>query len=218
MNRLCAAPCAVILAMVVVKGQGSAAFEVTSVKLTDQPLQGFTPSPDRFVARSTTFVRLLLYSYEVADFQVEGGPGWLRETRFAVEGKATAGATAEQMRMMVRRLLTERFGFRMHVESKELPRYSLVKVRDDGKLGERIRPSATDCPAMIAARTPDYKPPPPDPKTFGRPTSSGATPRCALTARTTGDSVIVFLEGVPMAELAQFLQPRVGALWSIEQD
>ena len=201
-----------VLCFIVTHAQAPAdqAFEVASVKPTDQPLQGFTSSPDRFLSRSTTLLRLILYAYEVDDFQVQGGPGWVRNALFAVEAKASGEPTAQQMRRMVRRLLAERFGLKMHVETKDLPRYSLVKARDDGRLGEKLRPSAVDCPAVIATRGPDYTPPPADPKTFGRLPQPGALPRCAVTARMTGDSVTVVHEGTPMSEFARFIQTRAG--------
>ena len=111
---------------------------------------------------------------------------------------------------MVRRLLAERFNLKTHVETHELPRYALVKARDDGRLGEKLRPSATDCPALIAARGRDYTPPPPDPKSFGRMSQLGAPPRCAVTARMTADSVAVFREGIPMSDFARSLWSRAG--------
>jgi uncharacterized protein (TIGR03435 family) len=69
---------------------------------------------------------------------------------------------------MMQRLLAERFGLAVHVESRELSVYALTLARRDGQLGPRIRPAATDCLALMtqapggvpvqAPRLPDGRP------------------------------------------------------------
>ena len=90
--------------------------------------------------------------------QIRGAPDWASNVRFDVEAKTETKPAVGQMRLMVQRLLSDRFNLRAHRETRELPQYALVKARSDGRLGEKLRPSALDCPAIIAARGPDYRP------------------------------------------------------------
>jgi uncharacterized protein (TIGR03435 family) len=107
------------------------------------------------------------------------------------------------MRLMVRRLLAERFNLKTHLETRDLPRYALVLARSDGRLGPRLKQSASDCPAIVAARGPDYKPP------AGLP-QPGDPPRCALSFRVGGGGQTMIVEGQPMLYLAKSLQPLAG--------
>jgi uncharacterized protein (TIGR03435 family) len=51
----------------------------------------------------------------------------------------------------------------LHREDKEMPIYSLIVARPDGKLGSQLKPSSTDCAAMMAAARGRGAPPPPPP-------------------------------------------------------
>jgi uncharacterized protein (TIGR03435 family) len=152
---------AVVLAVTTLRAQSPdpkpLAFEVASIKPTS--LIDFVlrrpPSPDRFVRQNITLSSLLGYAYDVSAFQVEGRDEWTRTSRFDIEAKAAERPTADQMRAMVKGLLAERFHLRVRIETRELPRYRLVKARADGRLGEKLRPSDFDCAAITSA--PDYK-------------------------------------------------------------
>ena len=52
---------------------------------------------------------------------------------------------------MLRRLLAERFGLKVHYENRERPVYELVRARADGRLGPQITPNTVDCGALGAA-------------------------------------------------------------------
>ena len=55
---------------------------------------------------------------------------------------------------MLRTMLADRFKVRVHEDTREMPIYTLVKARNDGKLGEHVKPSTTDCAALMGfART-----------------------------------------------------------------
>ena len=178
------------------------AFETATIKETDTPSIG-TFAPDRFSRPYITLSLLLVYAYQVSEFQIVGGPDWVRERYFDVQAKAESAPSAERMRLMVRRLLAERFAVKTHLETRELPRYALVMSRGDRRLGPRLRPSKIDCPAIVAARGPDYRPPtgPPQP---------GDPPRCALSGRVGGGSQTMMMEGQPISAIARYLQPQAG--------
>ena len=49
------------------------------------------------------------------------------------------------MRPMLRALLADRFQLTVHMETREMPIFALVTVRDDRRLGPSITPSLLDC-------------------------------------------------------------------------
>jgi uncharacterized protein (TIGR03435 family) len=133
-------------------------FEVASVKesapdLTRLPRPGLA-SPGRFGMDHASLRFLVTYAYgPLFDFQLMGGPGWQTSRYFDIHATTERAAPPDEMRLMLRTLLEERFQLRVHTETREMPIYALVVARD-GRLGANIRPSAIDCndPAVIAKR------------------------------------------------------------------
>lgn len=129
------------------------AFEVASVKPSARPAPIGSVSPDRFVRKGSTLLGLLLYAYDIAPFQEEGGDAWTRTDRFDVDAKVDHLPTPEQIRAMVQTLLTERFRLRVHVETRDEPRYALMLARRDGRLGEKAHvaapPNGRSCGVLI---------------------------------------------------------------------
>jgi uncharacterized protein (TIGR03435 family) len=75
------------------------------------------------------------WAWNVRPFQVEG-PAWLDDERFEI-GARTAGPTAtEQLRLMLRSLLQERFRLALHRDSKDVAVYALVPAKGGVKLRE----------------------------------------------------------------------------------
>jgi len=203
-HRLVTLACLALLTFATLRAQDAdvPAFEAASIKETDHatPVRA---GADRFVRSYITLVQLMIYAHEISDFQIEGGPDWVRTRRYDVEAKADRSRPASEMRLMVRRLLTERFNLKTHVETRERPRYALVTTRDDKRLGPKLKPSAFDCPAIVAARGPDFKLPsgPPQP---------GEPPRCGIVARLGGGSRTLMAEGQPMSAIAKMFQSLAG--------
>src|SRR5262245_53770552 len=202
MKQLYGAVTLVLLTSLVHAQNDGPAFETASIKESAGPgPPNF--APDRFSRTYFTLAQLLIYTYQMSDFQIVGGPDWVRERHYDVQAKAEGRPTADKMRVMVRRLLAERFSLKTHIETRDLPRYGLVMARTDRRLGPKLQPSKYDCPAIVAARGPDYKPPnfPPQP---------GDPPTCALMAAIGGGSQTTIMEGQPLAAIAKMLQPRAG--------
>ena len=129
------------------------------------------------------------------EFQILGGPSWLRSSRFDVSAKAEGPTPQDRMRLMVSRLLAERFGLKAHAETRELSTYALVIARADGRLGEHMRPSAIDCQAIIAAGK-------------VRPsTAGGLPPQCLWRIGITASSAQMRVDGVQLARFATLLGP-----------
>lgn len=120
------------------------AFEVASIT----PCPSGTPAPPmehagitnwvapggRFTARATTVVFLMEWAYGMQPWQHSDGPGWLSNDRFDVVAKADHDATENEMKQMARTLLEERFGLKLHRESKEMPAYVISVGKNSPKL------------------------------------------------------------------------------------
>ena len=138
-------------------------FEVASVKPSAaDPLvfpRSSPPTPGRFTMLDVPLSLLVQRAYgPLVDFQIVGGPDWLRSRRFDIQAKAeNAAADMDAMLPMLKTLLEERFQLKVHTETREMPIYALVVARDDGRLGANITPSTADCskpqhvPADMAA-------------------------------------------------------------------
>jgi uncharacterized protein (TIGR03435 family) len=97
---------------------------------------------------------LLTLAYDVREFQISGGPGWISTERYDIMAKAGDAsdsgssddprkmtdeqrkAVADQMRERLRALLAERFQLTSHRETKEQSVYALVVGKSGSKLQE----------------------------------------------------------------------------------
>ena len=155
---------------------GDPVFEVASVKANksgDNRIGiGFQPG-GRFKATNVPLRELISAAYGTPQplpaFQISGGPKWIESERFDIVAKAAGdpqpgpnGAPPE-MFLMLRNLLAERFQLTVHRETKEVPIYTLVMARADGKLGPQMHASATDCAALMSAMRGRGGPPPAPP-------------------------------------------------------
>ncbi len=151
LRRLAALAAILVLGLCVepVQGQAQAssepAFEVASVK-ANRSGEPYVGAPgDRFSNgrfRSTNIpLRLLIRQaferHRIDD--VRGGPGWLDSDRWDFDAKANS-ATANML-PLIRRLLTDRFQLRYHIESEEGAVYELTFARRDRRLGPSLRPA-----------------------------------------------------------------------------
>jgi bla regulator protein blaR1 len=143
-----------------VRAQSEAArltFEVASIKpgSGDEHGVNLLRQPGGGVRTTNTTLKFLLtFAYDVRDFQVSGGPGWINSDRFDIVAKPERGSsgsvtedpgkmTAAQMktdlgllRLRLQALLVERFQLIIHHETKEQPVYALVIGKNGSKLQE----------------------------------------------------------------------------------
>jgi uncharacterized protein (TIGR03435 family) len=92
-----------------------------------------------FSARGRTLNALILMAYGLQDFQLSGGPSWAAADRFDIQAKPPETASREQMMLMLRTLLAERFELRLHRETKELAEYVLTAAKNGPKFGPQFR-------------------------------------------------------------------------------
>jgi uncharacterized protein (TIGR03435 family) len=127
-------------------------FEVASVKPASPDAQGTSitliPAGGLKVTNGS-LKQLITFAYNVRDFQISGGPGWLGSERYDVLAKAPSSdaptdvrqmnneqrrVLEEQVRERARALLAERFQLSIHSDTKDLPIYELVLAKNGHKL------------------------------------------------------------------------------------
>jgi uncharacterized protein (TIGR03435 family) len=144
-------------------------FEVASVRpntsgdnrMSSKPLPG-----GRYEAINIPLRSLIINSYSLQAQQLVGAPAWISSERFDIVAKAdgelgppVSRDAPSPLQLMIRGLLEERFKLKVHREPREVPIYTLVLARADGRLGSGLRPSAVDCEAVGAPRRSGGAPP-----------------------------------------------------------
>jgi uncharacterized protein (TIGR03435 family) len=92
---------------------------------------------------------LITIAYELQSFQLIGAPEWTRTTKFDIVAKPAEARTRDEIFLMMRTLLSDRFKLSIHRENREVDGYALVRVRA-GELGPSLKPSAVDCEKAFA--------------------------------------------------------------------
>jgi len=145
----------------------TAVFEAASIKRNnsgqDMAEGGFQPG-GRLSATNVTLRNLLVAAFGVPPDRIEGGPAWVNQQRFDVVAVATGNPSVLQMRVMLRKLLEDRFTLVTRMEMRNRPILALTRAREDGRLGSQLRPTSAGCAADVANAT-DAPPAdePPDP-------------------------------------------------------
>jgi uncharacterized protein (TIGR03435 family) len=107
-------------------------------------------SPGRFSWTNANLRQLIQVAYGRRPHQLIGMPDWSDTARFDVVASTSPGTSCQQMNVMRQSQLADRFDLVAHRDKRELPVYSLVPARRDGRLGPWIRPAAVDCEAVTA--------------------------------------------------------------------
>jgi uncharacterized protein (TIGR03435 family) len=130
-----------------VSGQNQ--FDVASVKkvTNNEGILTIDFAPERFEALMP-LRQIILTAYDLRDFQLIGGPGWIHSDAFQVIAKTRAKASNAEVRRMLQNLLAERFNLKVHAETKKASAYELVLARSDGRLSPQLRKSEIDCAAL----------------------------------------------------------------------
>jgi uncharacterized protein (TIGR03435 family) len=69
-----------------------------------------------------------------SDNYLKGGPAWLNTDRFDISAKAPAGTPTDTVRLMIQKLLADRFHLAVHREEKVVKVYAMVAAKSGFKL------------------------------------------------------------------------------------
>jgi uncharacterized protein (TIGR03435 family) len=128
------------------RGQSAATqpvFDVASVKpntvgINEGPGRGREEtehSPLSLTMRNVRLSSCMKWAYDVNDYQISG-PDWINLERYDIAAKTSAPATEEQLKLMLRALLAERFKLTFHRQQKELQTFALTVGKNGPKLQE----------------------------------------------------------------------------------
>ena len=153
-----------VVAVVVAAQEKNATFEVASVKAnkSGDTNGNLRLQPGGRVAATNMPVRpIITFAYQLAQYQLVGGPGWLTTDRYDLVAKMEQdvdpasiipGAnTPSPMQLALRSLLEERFKLKVHRETREMDVYALVMARPGGGPGPGLKPTTQDSAAAAAA-------------------------------------------------------------------
>jgi uncharacterized protein (TIGR03435 family) len=161
MRTLLIAVCGAAAVVAAARAQDKApSFEVATVKQnksgdTNGMLQ--RQPGGRMTAANMPMKPLITFAYQIAPYQLVGGPGWLNSTRYDIVAKmegdpapVAPGAGTDPMQLALQNLLSERFKLKVHHETREMDIYALVMLKP-GSPGPQLKPTSQDCAAAAAA-------------------------------------------------------------------
>ncbi len=142
-----------LLAACVARGQDRPlapvlSFEVASIRPSQPGPDGwmptrvtFPPGAQRFTAVDVPLRRLIATAHDITDRQIAGESDWVDSKGFDLEAKTQAPTTHEQMLLMLRSLLSDRFGLTLRGELKEMSIEALSLSKHNLKLQPAIDPT-----------------------------------------------------------------------------
>ena len=162
-----------LAAITIVKAQQlDTKFEVASVKRNTSAsgngmmrlLPGGRVSAENFPVRL-----LITYAYQLANFQVVGGPGWLMSDGYDIIAKVDGNPApvvpgtgeVDAQHLAVQKLLVDRFKLKFHKEAREMDVFALVMAKPGGATGPKLTRAKFDCAAAAAEAKQSGRPPTP---------------------------------------------------------
>ena len=194
-------------------------FEVASVKSnrTEAPAATLFPlgpgdayaaNGGRFRATNQALITYLRFAYRLGQGDLLDLPRWVYNERFDVEARANGEPNKDQMRVMMRSLLKDRFKLVVHTEQRTQAIFDL-ELATPGRTGPQLRAHRTDeeCLSPIEPQFNTQSPPQParrSPSIFQLPT----LPCGSIGFMTIGgsDRVRIVGNGEPMERIAEALK------------
>ncbi len=116
-------------------------FAVATIKPSDANADGKGTfiQGRHYATLNTTLSYLIQYAYGFHARQIVGGPEWLDRNKFdlAAIPEGEGQPTDAQWRIMVQKLLADRFALTFHHSTRELPVYRLIVANGGSRLTER---------------------------------------------------------------------------------
>jgi len=119
-------------------------WEVVTVKPSDPNgrISGDNFVGSRYTIERKSVLQMLSLGYGVQKRQILNAPEWAATDNWDVNGVPDVPGEPDQRQRlsMVRKLLAERFGLKVHKEQREMPVYALIVAKG----GPKLKPSAHD--------------------------------------------------------------------------
>lgn len=117
-------------------------FEVATIKPNNSgatSMQGLVIRGRKFMTRASSLGDLISFAYEVQAKQIVSAPDWLDKDRYDIEAvpEQEGVPNPEQIRIMIRKLLADRYGLKFHHDKRDMSAY----VLSVGKDGHKLKPT-----------------------------------------------------------------------------
>ena len=91
-----------------------------------------------------TLAALIAYAYSRPSYEISGGPSWVEKDQFDIDARAPGNEepSRDDIREMMRALLTERFNLKSHEETRSMPVFALIL----SKKGLKMKPGQPSAP------------------------------------------------------------------------
>jgi uncharacterized protein (TIGR03435 family) len=130
----------IALGSLILRAQPPREFEAATIKPVKNQTQSFMrggpgsddPSQIRYV--NVTLTDVIEEAYGVKRYQIRDGKPWFDSERWEILARVPKGATKDDLKVMLQRLLADRFKLVQHSETKQLPNYRLVVDKGGPKL------------------------------------------------------------------------------------
>jgi uncharacterized protein (TIGR03435 family) len=115
-------------------------FEVATIKPSDPNRPGWGITVNRsgmFNTLNTNLSDLIKFAYDMHPKQVIGAPAWMDSDKFVISAKPDVPGmpSVNQMKVMLQKLLADRFNLKFHHDKKELSVYAITVAKG----GEKIK-------------------------------------------------------------------------------
>jgi uncharacterized protein (TIGR03435 family) len=199
---------------------GRPEFEVATVRPSppDAPMRGtdllfgVDPStpPGGLFSASAPLMLYISFAYGIGNLSEQQTlnahlPKWAQTAQFDIQARAEGNPTLEQLRLMMKTLLEDRFKLITHVEQQQVRGYALVLV-DTGKVGSQLREHPRDVPCLAR---PD-KPAPVAPGTVPPPYCGGDAWRAS------DGQLHMRMIDATMEQIASFLGASAGMIGGLD--
>jgi uncharacterized protein (TIGR03435 family) len=120
----------------------------------------YSPTGGLLVIHNYPLMGLISFAYRMTTGQqstfADMSPAWVRDTRYSVTARTEkTDVTKDELRLMMRTLLAERFAMAAHYESRQTPVFAAQLVKP-GQLGPRLRPHPADGCSRAIPKEPMY--------------------------------------------------------------
>jgi uncharacterized protein (TIGR03435 family) len=117
-------------------------FEVATIKPNNRgatSMQGLVIRGRNFITRASSLGDLISFAYEVQAKQIVNAPDWLDKDRYDIDAipEQEGVPNPEQIRIMIRKLLADRYSLKFHHEKRDMSAYVLTV----GKDGQKLKPT-----------------------------------------------------------------------------
>jgi uncharacterized protein (TIGR03435 family) len=200
-------------------------FEVASVKSNRTeaaattlfplgPGDAYAANGGRFRATNQPLITYLRFAYRLGPGDLLDLPRWIYDERFDVEARANGEPAKDQMRLMMRSLLKDRFKLVVHTEQRTQDIFDLELARP-GRTGPQLRAHQTD-ETCVSPIEPQFTPQSPSqparrsssaPSIFQLPTFPCGS--IGFFTFGTGDRQRIVGNGEPMDRIAEALKSRL---------